>query len=200
VALKEHRLHARRMAAPAAGAPCGRLACGQLASISARFVPAPGSRVTPALRSYVPRATPPSAGEGSEAAGGAVRPAEEDGLAGSTAAPRRKYLEDLWRNDFFFMDRRGRRDARKAADGLAFWHELVIAVFGCGERPALQAEAERLAAELEAAQQQARPVAHCATGRDTWSATPRDSPVWHGAPASRRPSPLPAGSQRAHTL
>jgi hypothetical protein len=65
------------------------------------------------------------------------------------------------------MDRRGRRDTRKAADGLAFWHELVIAVFGRGERPALQAEAERLAAELEAARQQARPFARCAACPDT---------------------------------
>jgi hypothetical protein len=130
-------------------------------------------RVAPARLRYVPRAAPPSAGEGSEAPSGALRPAEEDGSAGSSAAPRRKYLEDLWRNDFFFMDRRGRRDTRKAADGLAFWHELVIAVFGRGERPALQAEAERLAAELEAARQQARPVAHCAAGPDTRASATR---------------------------
>lgn len=190
------------MAVPAAGAPCGRLASGQAASTSARHAPAPGSRRAPARRRYVPRAAPPSAGEGSEAAGGAVRPAEEDGLAGSSAAPRRKYLEDLWRNDFFFMDRRGRRDTRKAADGLAFWHELVIAVFGRGERPALQAEAERLAAELEAARQQARPVALPAPIRAYSRRNAIAPPVSlrRACCAARRPPPLPACSQRAHSL
>lgn len=75
------------------------------------------------------------------------------------APPASDYAADvgaLLRNDLWFMDRRGRDDVRKAASGIAFSHELLVAAFGRGERPALQNEVERLRAELEATRQQVR--------------------------------------------
>jgi hypothetical protein len=88
-----------------------------------------------------------------EAAGTSGDAASSDGAGGYASS-----LSDLWRNDFFFMDARGRQDTERAFNGIAFSHELLVAAFGRGERPALQQELTCLQAELDAAKQQARCV------------------------------------------
>jgi hypothetical protein len=81
----------------------------------------------------------------------------DDALPSEVSPASREYAADvgaLLRNDLWFMDRRGRDDVKKAASSIAFSHELLVAAFGRGERPALQNEVERLRAELEATRQQ----------------------------------------------
>ena len=65
-------------------------------------------------------------------------------------------LTSLWRSDVSYVSERVEADSRRAQDGLAFWRGLLVAAFGRGERPALQAELKRLRDELESAKQQAR--------------------------------------------
>jgi hypothetical protein len=112
-------------------------------------------------------APPPGGDAGSDAA--ARSDGGEDASPSSTGAPDSytASLSDLWRNDFFFMDARGRQDTEKAFNGVAFGHELLVAAFGKGERPALQQELQRLKGELEAARQQARAalLRHCCAVR-----------------------------------
>lgn len=65
-------------------------------------------------------------------------------------------LTELWRNDINYLGARSAEDSKKAVDSAAVWRELLAAAFGRGERPALRAELQRLQAELEATNQQAK--------------------------------------------
>jgi hypothetical protein len=65
-------------------------------------------------------------------------------------------LTALWQRDVAYVGDRAGRDSERARNGLQFWRELLRAFFGQGERPALQAEMERLKVELETAKQQVR--------------------------------------------
>ena len=65
-------------------------------------------------------------------------------------------LTALWQQDVAYVGDRAGRDSERARNGLQFWRELLRATFGQGERPALQAEMERLRVELETAKQQVR--------------------------------------------
>ena len=77
-------------------------------------------------------------------------------------------LTALWQRDVEYVGDRAGRDSERALNVLSLWRELLRATFGLGERPALQAEMERLREELETAKQQvrraSRPAArqHCA--------------------------------------
>ena len=92
----------------------------------------------------------------SAAAASSSEPPGEEPAAPRSAYPRVNSLTALWKSDVEYVGERGKVDTKRAKDGLAFWRELLVAAFGRGERPALQAELERLRAELASMRQQVR--------------------------------------------